>query len=130
MAAMAAMAERGSHLLVRFSSPSEFAAELRARGPNVEPVVRLTYRWAAGAGGLPVRHLSVVAGYVRRLAGGTVVVQELVHHAGDVWPGIATAGSERARARAEEAHEVVARTARELGLEVSAGTYALAEAVA
>jgi hypothetical protein len=126
-------------LLVRFSSPAEFAAELRARGPNVEPVVRLTFRWTAASGALPLQaasgalplhHLSVVASYLRRLSDGALVVHELTHYAGDIWRGIPTDGSERSRARASEARDLVARTAEELGLDVCAGVYALPEAVA
>ena len=112
------------HLLrVRFNNPAEFAAELRARGPNLEPVVRLTYRWAADANGLPLRHLSVVAGYLRRLPGGTVVATELVHYAGEVWRGLHEEASQRCQQRADGVRDHVARAAQELGLEVSAGVY-------
>ena len=115
---------------VRFTSPSEFCDELRRRGPNVEPVVRLTYRWTPNAEGLPLCHLSVVAGYLRRLTGGVVVVQELVYRAGDVWRGLNESDAEETRTRADRARDDVARAAAEAGFEVCAGAYAAAPAVA
>ena len=111
-------------LRVSFTSPAEFADELRARGPNVEPVVRLTYRWTAGANGLPLQHVSVVASYVSRLSGGELVLVELAHYAGEVWRGLHTEASERAHERADKAHEHVAAAVHALGLEPCAGTYA------
>ena len=114
---------RSHALRVRFNSPAEFTDELRARGPNVEPVVRLTYRWTRDANGLPLHHLSVVASYVRRLPCGRIVVAELAHYAGEVWRGLHEEASQRCRERAGRARDDVARAARELGLEVCAGVY-------
>jgi hypothetical protein len=110
-------------LRVRFNDPAEFAEELRARGPNVEPVVRVTYRWTADTGGLPLRHLSVVAGYLRRLPGGAILPTELVHYAGEVWHGLNEQASQLCRERANRARDEVARAAQELGLVVCPGIY-------
>jgi hypothetical protein len=109
---------------VRFNSPQEFLAELRRRPPDIEPVVRLTYRWSPDPAGLPLRHVSVVAGYLRRIRG-TLVLQELVHYAGEVWPTPGEGASRRTQERADLAHRTVEEAARELGLEVAAGQYAL-----
>jgi hypothetical protein len=112
-------------LRARFTSPAEFVAELRRLPPDLEPVVRLTYRWTADPEGLPIRHLSVVAGYVRHTGRGSFVLEELVHYAGQVWPGLDHEGSERTKERARRAHEAVEQAARELGLDVCAGVYEL-----
>lgn len=109
---------------VRFNSPQEFVAELRRRPPDVEPVVRLTYRWSPDPAGLPLRHLSVVAGYLRCIRD-TLVLQELVHYAGEVWPGPDDGVSRRTHDRADLAHRTVDEAARELGLEVATGQYTL-----
>src|SRR4051812_31798902 len=77
-------------LVVHFSNPDEFLAELRARGPNLEPVVRITFRWTRDESGAPLVHLTLLANYLRRLGddpGGGVVVS-IVHlgrYVGAVW---------------------------------------------
>src|SRR5262245_12694443 len=77
-------------LAVHFSNPDEFLAELRAREPNLEPVVRITFRWTRDESGAPLVHLTVFANYLRRLGddpGGGVVVS-IVHlgrYVGAVW---------------------------------------------
>ena len=111
-------------LRVQFSKPGEFIAELRRRPPDIEPVVRLTYRWSADGGGLPLCHLSVIAGYLRR-PHGMLVVQELVYHTGEVWQGLHEEAGQRTLERAHRAYDAVARVARELGLEIGAGVYEL-----
>src|SRR5688500_14129441 len=110
--------ERRPVLRVRFGDPEEFARELRARGPDVEAVVRLTRRWRDDAHHLPLRHLAVVAGYVRR-ACGALVLYELVHYAGEVWQGMNEDASRQTLARAQRARDVVARAADERGVELA-----------
>src|SRR5437868_4790688 len=41
-------------LVVHFSNPEEFLAELRSRGPNLEPVVQITFRWTRDESGAPL----------------------------------------------------------------------------
>jgi hypothetical protein len=125
MAAEAAVpdeAPRAPVRRVRFVDPDEFVRELKARGPDVEPVVRLTRRWRPDPAGLPLRHLSVAAGYARR-ARGALVLYELDHYAGEVWQGLNGDASRRTLERARRTHGVVERAARGLGLEVAAGVY-------
>ena len=110
-------------LRVRFTSPAEFVEELRRRPPDLEPVVRLTYRWTADPERLPVRHLSVMAGYLRSTSRGALVLAELVHYAGLVWPGLDHEASQQTRERARRAHEAIDQAARDLGLEVCGGVY-------
>ena len=110
-------------LRVRFADPEEFAAELRERDPDVERVVRLTYRWRRDADGLPCRHLSVVAGYLRSARDGVPVLYELVYYAGEVWDGLNEEATARTRERAERARQIVARAAEEEFLKIAAGAY-------
>jgi len=110
-------------LRVRFSDPDEFAAELRARDPDVEKVVRVAFRWRRDPQGLPCRHLSVVAGYLRSAREGVLVLSELVYYAGEVWDGLNEEVSARTRERAEHARQVVARAADEQFVKLAAGVY-------
>ena len=111
-------------VLVAFSNPDEFLAELRDRGPNVDRVLRLTFRWHTDASGAPVTDLWVVANYLRRLDPGALAVVRLEHHAGGVWwSGINDAASEESRRRAEDLRQRIDAAARALGIEVRAGTY-------
>jgi hypothetical protein len=115
---------------LHFTSPGEFIAELRRRPPNVEPVVRVTFRWTIDPSGLPAQHLSVLAGYLR-LAGSSVLILHLLsHYAGQVWPGIDEPGSQQARERARRARELIQQAARDAGLEPCAGAYGLPGLVA
>jgi len=47
----------GQTVLVAFSNAEEFLDELRERGPNVDGVLRLAFRWHPDASGLPVSDL-------------------------------------------------------------------------
>lgn len=110
-------------LRVRFSDPEEFAAELRERGPDVEHLVRITNRWRRDTDGLPCRHLSVVAGYLRSARNGLPVLYELVYYAGEVWDGLNAEVTARTRERAERARQIVVRAAGEDGLTAAPGAY-------
>ena len=110
-------------LRVRFCDPEEFAAELRERDPDVERLVRLTHRWRRDAEGLPCRHLSVVAGYLRHDRHGVPVLYELVHYAGEVWDGINAEVTAQTRERAERARQIVVSAAEEEFLKIAPGAY-------
>jgi hypothetical protein len=107
-----------------FSSPGEFLEELARRGPNVEPVLRLTFRWTRDAEGAPVRDLCLVAGYLRRLAGGVVTLTTLRHPLGAIWEDGADPRSWEVRERAAALRARLERAAAGLGLEVASGAYA------
>ena len=90
----------GARPLVRvlFSTTGEFVRELRARGPNVEPVVRATLTWAPDPAGAPAYDVSVVATYLRRVGPDVVALTELRHYAGVAW--IVSGGRDRQPAEA------------------------------
>ena len=113
----------GQTALVAFSSPDEFLAELRDRGPNVDGVLRLTFRWHPDAAGAPVTDLWVVANYLRRLDPATLAVVRLDHYVGGVWQGIDDRASELNRKRAEHVRTRIGEEAQRLGIEVRAGTH-------
>jgi hypothetical protein len=113
----------GAGLRLAFSSPDEFLEELARRGPNVEPVLRLTFRWTRDADGAPVRDLCLVAGYLRRVAGGLVAITTLRHPLGAVWEDGADPQSREVRERAAALRARLERAAAGLGLEVAPGAY-------
>lgn len=73
---------------IRFTDPCEFLRELRERGPDVEPVVRVT-KLLRAYDQLPLARLFVVASYLRAAEhrGDTVLLVVLERFVGDVWPG-------------------------------------------
>ena len=109
---------------VCFNQPREFVAELQARGPNLEPLVRLT-----------------LVGRSRRLRGQLLSGQELWAHAsylrrtGNVvhlvtlecdvgaWHGVPELDAQTEQ-RADEVRELVRAAAGAAGLEVASGRYA------
>jgi len=109
---------------VRFSQPREFVAELQARGPTLEPLVRLT-----------------LVGRSRRLQGRLLSGQELWAHASylrrtenlvhlvmlecDVgaWQGVPELDVQTQQ-RADQVLELVRTAAKTAGLEVAPGRYA------
>jgi hypothetical protein len=73
---------------VRFSNLDEFQAELLKRPPNVEPVIRATYRRIRQEYGN--EHLYVLAGYLRQPQPGTPPhLVELMEYQGELWGGMA-----------------------------------------
>jgi hypothetical protein len=114
----------GAALRLAFSSPDEFLAELARRGPNLEPVLRVTFRWTRDADGAPVRDLCLVAGFLRRVADGVVGVTTLRHHLGEVWEDATDSQSRSVRERATGLRARIERAAADLGLEVAPGAYA------
>jgi hypothetical protein len=108
-------------VLVAFSNPDEFAEELNARGPNVEPVLRLTFRWAADRDGGPLTDLWVAASYLRRLDAGALAIVRLSHYVGAVWNERDDAPSRRVRERADQVRASIRRAAEAVGIEVRAG---------
>ena len=121
----APLAQRHQVLRVHFTSAQEFVCELKAAGPDVEPVVRLTFRSRRDPEGPPRRHLSVVAGYLRQARPGVLVLYELVHYAGEVWDGLDESLSAQTFARASRAYDAVARAADEQSIRRAAGVYAV-----
>jgi hypothetical protein len=73
---------------VRFSRPVEFVAELRARGPTPEPLVRLTVRTRRGryrnGTPLPFQELLMHASYLRQI-GGIMYLVTLEYGVGTWW---------------------------------------------
>lgn len=121
-------------VVVRFSDAGEFLAELVARPPDVEAVVRLTRRFvparSAEYGPLPYSHVQVVAGYLHRGLGrpdDPLRLVELTSYCGDRWPGMADRINEEVDTRAERLMAVVQGRAVALGYAVAAGVYALGE---
>jgi hypothetical protein len=109
---------------VRFNQPSEFVAELQARGPNLEPLVRLTLVGRRGqlrdGTPLPVQELSVHASYLRR-TGKVVQLVTLETFVGEWW-GI-TEQNARTQERVDQVLELVRGAAVAASLEVAAGRY-------
>lgn len=116
----------GVTVLVAFSDPDEFLSELRDRGPNVERVLRLTFRWTPDESGAPVSGLRLVATYLRRVAPDVLAIVQLDHHLGVVWHGVPDPASDQCRERAEQLRTRVRRAAEAHGLDVAAGTHVVA----
>ena len=117
-------------LVVRFSNPEEFLAELRERGPNLEPVVRITFRWTRDESGAPLIHLTLLANYLRWLgqlgddpARAVVSVVHLGRYVGAVWEEGRDEVSDRCRAEADRLRTELAQAAQALGFQVGGGTY-------
>ena len=110
-------------VVVTFSRADEFIQELRDRGPNVEPMVRLTFRWTRDESGAPLTHLTLLANYLRRLDGEVVSIVHLGQYVGAVWEEGRDERSERYRAEADRLRTLIAQAAGVLGLEVRGGTY-------
>ena len=120
---------RGPHgIRLQFSSHEEFLSELRERGPNLEPVVRVTLRHSPDASGAPFLHLTVLATYLRRIDEvgpvPVVAVAQLAEYVGTILPGLPDEESRETRARADELRATVARVAGALGHATAAGAYA------
>ncbi|HET7771522.1 MAG TPA: hypothetical protein VFN74_22310 [Chloroflexota bacterium] len=111
----------GQSALISFTNPDDFLAELRDRGPNVDGVLRLTFRWHPDAA-LPVTDLWVVANYLLRLDPATLAVVRLDHYIGAVWQDIDDRASQLNRERANQLKTRIDEEARALGIEVRAGT--------
>ena len=119
---------RGSYpFRLQFSSHAEFLAELRERGPNLEPVVRVTFRKSPDASGAPLYHLTLLATYLRRVDEGgpspVLAVVRLAEYVGSIWPGLADEGSCETRERAEELRATIECAVGELGYQAAAGVY-------
>ena len=117
-----------------FSSHEEFIQELRERGPNLEPLVRVTFRKTADGSGAPLTHLTLLATYLRRLDDGAgspvvVVVVQLAEYLGSLWIEPTDEDSRRCLQRGEHLRADVVRAAEELGLRVGGGTYLVGERV-
>jgi hypothetical protein len=127
---------RGSQTLrLLFSSHEEFIRELRDRGPNLEPVVRVTFRKSTDVSGAPLTHLTLLATYLRRVGDdpgypAVVAVVQLAEYLGSVWIDPTDQESRRCQQRAEELRATMVRAAQELGLTVGAGAYISGECVA
>jgi hypothetical protein len=107
------------------SDHEEFLAELRERGPNVEPIVRVTVRRTPDASGAQFLRLTLLATYLRRIdeAGPAPVlaVVRLAAYVGAIWPGLPDAESRETHARVEELRATLERAVGELGYRAGAG---------
>jgi hypothetical protein len=117
-----------------FSSDDEFIQELRERGPNVEPLVRVTFK-TADASGAPLTHLTLLATFLRAIDDGThraqvVTVVQLAEYLGSLWIDPTDEASQRCQERAEHLRAAVVRAVEELGLRVGGGAYLVGERVA
>ena len=110
-------------VLVSFNNAEEFLSELRDHPPNVDGVLRLTFRWHADESGAPLHDLWVVANYLRRLDAGALAIVRLQQYAGGVWHSVPDPESDRCRARAERLRASIQAAAEARGIEVRAGTY-------
>jgi hypothetical protein len=119
-------------LRLLFSSHDAFIEELRERGPNLEPMVRVTYRKRADGSGAPLTHLTLLATYLRRVDDGTgatpvIIVVQLAEYLGSLWIDLSDHDSQRCQQRAEHLRTTVVRAAEELGLRIGAGAYLVGE---
>ena len=110
---------------VAFSTTGDFLAELRARGPNVESLVRATLWWVPDPAGAPMHELYVVATYLRRIAPDVVAITELRHHAGTVWIESDTAPAQPSEQLARRLLGTVEDAARDLGAAVGRGLHVM-----
>jgi hypothetical protein len=110
-------------VLLAFGNPDEFLAELRDYGPNVDGVLRLTFRWHPYESGAPINELFVVANYLRRITSDVLQIVRLDHDVGEVWSEAPDGGSQRTRERAVQIRDRIRAAAEALGFEVRAGTH-------
>ena len=125
---------RAQPVRLLFSNHEEFIEELRERGPNLEPLVRVTFRKTAAGGGMPLTHLTLLATYLRLVDGGSgpavvIAVVQLAEYLGSLWIDPSDPDSRRCQARAEQRRDAVVSAAEGLGLRVAAGAYVVGEHV-
>lgn len=106
-------------MTLRFNAVDEFLDELRAAGPNVEPVLRLTTRFRRN-GGVPIVGLAVLASYLREVSGQVLCVS-LVAEVGSQFPG-GPMDNDTA-VRRDHVYEQLREAATSLSLEIRAGSY-------
>lgn len=115
-----------------FSDHEEFLDELRVRGPNLEPLVRVTFRRSADASGAPLTYLTLLATYLRRVDDGTgitpvIAVVQLAEYIGSQWIGLGDQESQHCQRRAEELRAALIRAVEDAGLRAGAGAYVSGE---
>ena len=124
---------RAQPVRLLFSNHEEFIEELRERGPNLEPLIRVTFRRTAAGGGMPLTHLTLLATYLRRVDGGgpaaVMAVVQLAEYLGSLCIDPSDPDSRRCQARAEQRRDAVVSAAEGLGLRVAAGAYLVGEHV-
>ena len=89
-----------------FSGHEEVIDELRERGPNLEPIVCVTFRKPADASGVPLAHLTLLATHLRLVHHATgpalvVVVVRFSKHLGAMWTDSAHQESRRCQGRGQ-----------------------------
>jgi len=89
-----------------FSCHEEVIDELRERGPNLEPVVCVTFRKTADASGVPLAHLTLLATHLRLVHHGTgpalvVVIVRFSEHLGATWTDSTDQESRRCQGRGQ-----------------------------
>ena len=109
---------------VRFTRPREFVAELQARGPAPEPLVRLTHLLRPRRLGrrlLSSQELVVHASYLRRTD--TIVHLVTLECLAGIWQGVPELDVQTEQ-QATQVRELVRATAAAAGLETAPGRYA------
>ena len=122
---------------LRFSVPAEFLAELEARPPNVDGVLRATREYQRSQMISCLQRVSVVATYLRAesprdgFPGREVYVVELRSFVGEYLASPAQdEQTEKTRQRGDELLARLEAAAKEQGLEYRAGIYEPAERTA
>jgi hypothetical protein len=104
--------------LVKFNFEEEFIDELRDHPPNMEPVLRVTRLYTDSAT-LPLKHVSVVATYLRDVAG-VIQLVRLDRHVGQL---LGQHDANGVQDKANALIEQITQAAKAKGLEVRAGIY-------
>jgi hypothetical protein len=113
----------GQAVLVAFADPDEFLKEIAERPPNVDGVLRLSFRWQRDDADAPVAELWLVANYLHRLDADTLTIVRLDRRVGGVWwSGLNDAASAETRQRAEALRGRIRSAAEARGVEVRGGS--------
>jgi hypothetical protein len=104
--------------LVKFNFEEEFIDEFRDRPPNIDLILRVT-RLFTDSATLPLKHVSVVATYLRDAAG-THQLIKLERYVGQV---LGQHDANGVQDKASALIEQITQAAKAKGLEVRAGIY-------
>lgn len=110
-------------MIVRFTDPNEFCQEVTARGPNLEPIVRVTHFLENDPDIAAVKRYFVIATYLRGLPDGRTVIVTLRKYIGQRLEH-ARVPPDQVIARAERIIAEVRATCDTMPLGVAAGVYA------
>jgi hypothetical protein len=107
-----------TNTLVKFNFEEEFNDEFRDHPPNLESVIRVT-RLFTDSVTLPLKHVSVVATYLRDV-GGTIQLVRLDRYMGQM---LGQHDANGVQDKATALIEQITQAAKAKGLEVRAGIY-------